>query len=34
MGEFNKRRGAYLRKYGTKKYYYGLKRRIFGEKIQ
>ena len=36
MGEFNKRCGAYSRKYGTKRYYYGFKRRLqikhFGEK--
>ena len=30
---FKKRRGAYSRKYGTKRYYYGNKRRIFGEQI-
>ena len=33
LGEFNKRRCAYPYKYGTKRYYYGFKRRIFGEKI-
>ena len=27
FGEFNKRCGAYSRKYGTKRYYYSLKRR-------
>ena len=26
FGEFNKRHGAYSRKYGTKRYYYGFKR--------
>ena len=25
FGGFNKRRGAYSRKYGTKRYYYGFK---------
>ena len=39
MGEFNKRCGAYSRKYGTKGYNYGFKRRsqisaaFFGEKL-
>ena len=27
FGKFNTRRGAYLRQYGTKRYYYGFKRR-------
>ena len=27
MKGFSKRRGAYSRKYGTKRYYYGFKRR-------
>ena len=39
FGEFNKHRRAYSRKYRTKRYYYGFKRRpqisagFFGEKI-
>ena len=33
FGGLNKRRGAYSRKYGTKRYYYVFKRRIFGEKF-